>query len=86
MNDQCNASTEQAIQGPNFGGLAGLGQQGIALGGFINKQEKLMDLKTHKRLYDLAYSVKAFIDAAGGLTYQESCRFGQIMQEIINLK
>lgn len=60
--------------------------QAPQLGGMLGTQEKPMDIKTHKRLYDLAYNVKAFIDAHGGLTYTESCRFGHFMQEIINLK
>lgn len=43
-------------------------------------------LKMHRRLTDLAYRVKDFIDGNGGLTHQESCVFGNIMQGIINLK
>lgn len=52
----------------------------------IGMKEEQMNLKTHKRLTDLAYRVKDFIDGNGGLTYQESCIFGNIIQGIINLK
>lgn len=46
----------------------------------------VMTLKDHKRLNDLAYSVKAFIDANGGLNDSEACFFGNIMTNIIKLK
>lgn len=49
-------------------------------------KQDVMNLKNHKRLTDLAYRVKDFIDGNGGLNYHESCIFGQIMQNIINLK
>jgi hypothetical protein len=61
----------------------------VAVGGIgmmEDYKEKGMTLKSHKRLTDLAYRVKDFIDGNGGLTHQESCQFGQIMQTIIGLK
>jgi len=59
--------------------------RGQLIGGMGMKEEQ-MNLRTHKRLTDLAYRVKDFIDGNGGLTYQEACIFGNIMQGIINLK
>lgn len=65
----------RAVQNMAHIGMAGL-----------DRKEEGMTLKTHKRLTDLAYRVKDFIDGNGGLNYQESCIFGQIITGIINLK
>lgn len=60
--------------------------QRVELGGAPIDIKQGMNLKDHKRLTELAYSVRAFIDANGGLTSSEACFFGNIMSSIINLK
>lgn len=50
------------------------------------EEKRGMTLTGHKRLTDLAYRVKDFIDGNGGLSYDEACQFGYIMANIINLK
>lgn len=56
--------------------------RGLLLGG----SNKELTLTRHRQLSELAYSTKKFIDANGGVTSSESCRFGQMMSELINLK
>lgn len=70
---------------PNAG-MGGAGPMVMAPNQVDCDKEDRMTLKNHKRLTDLAYRVKDFIDRNGGLNYQESCTFGQIIQNIINLK
>lgn len=84
MNDCQNVAMEapRAMQnmapGLNYGNIAPVLNYG-------NKEQE-MTLKNHKKLTDLAYRVKDFIDANGGLNYQEACQFGNLMTSIIHLK
>jgi hypothetical protein len=49
-------------------------------------KEPTMTVARHRRLTKLAYKTKKFIDKHGGVQQHESCKFGQMMAELINLK
>lgn len=54
--------------------------------GIVTDLYKPFTLQRHQELTALAYRVKKYIDAEGGLKENEACTFGRLVQDIIFLK
>lgn len=52
----------------------------------LTESYKPFTFARHQELTTLAYLVKKFIDAKGGIKENEGCAFGRLVQEIIFLK